>query len=108
MTNPKCENCVFWTARKARQTRLEEWEADTRPERPKGFLGALRWLWDPNQFKPPHPYSEEWLGDYTRAIDEGIAEGNRMNGYCSRFPEVAETSRDYGCGEFKPRLGLRD
>jgi hypothetical protein len=104
MTERKCANCRHWTANKHIKTPLEAWEADKRPERPKGFLGALRWLWDPQQYRGDKPGTS---GDsFDRALEmleQGRAELSNSSGRCRRFPRSVETSRYYGCGEFEQR-----
>lgn len=92
----RCDGCRHWKLREPVPTRLEKWEADTRPERPKGFIGAMRWMWNPGQFREPHPYVDHW----DKSMDECRREDNANMGWCRRFPETEATHRAHHCGEF--------
>lgn len=103
-----CNVCAHSCPRKPHRTRLERWEEDTRPERPKGFLGALKWLLNPNQFRDEHPYdgskgiwsAETWDKIELRAREQDIV--------CSLMPEHIMVSKKHYCGQFKPKTVIGD
>lgn len=95
MAEARCWNCRFFEPNSHERTFQDAYEADERPERPDGFIGAMRWMWYPNQFRGPPP------GDIEQIVD-GMTEKKNLAGRCRRFPKSRQVSRDYGCGEFDP------
>ncbi len=92
----RCVSCRFYVPNRQETTLMQEWERDTRPERPMGIIGALRWVWHPAQFRAPRPDDE--IGQY---VDRLIVEKNN-SGRCVRRASSVKVSPNYWCGEYQP------
>jgi hypothetical protein len=101
---PSCIRCVHSSPRKPSKTYLEEWEQDTRPERPKGFLGALKALFKPDKYKGPHPYTIKGrLGWCWAELHDAITTAENKHVICQLLPEHVSVPRKHFCAGFIPK-----
>lgn len=103
-----CKDCVHSAPRKPRQTRLEAYEADTRPERPTGFREALRGFWSGWQHLLQyrnngygHPYDDDLLPGWYESMDRTELERRENYVKCTVFPKHREVRKTHYCGHFQ-------
>lgn len=99
-----CETCAYSAPRKPLQTYKEAWDEDTRPFRPKGFLGALKWLWNPHHYKDLSPYYDDdkryWF--FGKEHADTVEKNNRQNIIiCTFMPEHEKVHKKHYCGQHK-------
>jgi hypothetical protein len=101
-----CSSCGHSAPRKPRETFLEHWERDTRPERPKGFLASLRALFSldySKQFREEYPYQGDFpMGKEFYDKIELIQREETI--ICTLNPKHTKVNRKHFCSHFIERV----
>jgi hypothetical protein len=101
-----CDTCAHSRPRKPGPTYYEEWVADKRPERPKGFLGWLKWRFNPSAYKKQSPYADTGrygMGKYYKAHDRTELRFRDSYLTCTLLPRHIEVIKVHFCSHYQPR-----